>query len=96
MADYPRIPSFKTAADFRAHLNELKLDIDLDEEILDASSSPLAQSCQCYGKTVGNRWAILPMEGWDCLPEAVWTAERERAAKLTELVAKLKEQLKGM
>ena len=32
MADYPRIASFKTAADFRNHLQyDLKLDLDLDD-----------------------------------------------------------------
>lgn len=70
MADYPRINSFKSAADFRAHLhNDLKLDLDLDDAILSRETSPLAQECRCYGRTVGNRWCILPMEGWDCLPD---------------------------
>ena len=71
MADYPRIPSFKTAEAFRAHLhNDLKLDLDLDDRILSSSeNSPLAQECTCYGHKIGNRWCILPMEGWDCLPD---------------------------
>ena len=71
MADYPRIPSFKTAEAFRRHIqDELKLDLDLDDKILSAAeNSPLAQSCECYGHTIGNRWCILPMEGWDCLPD---------------------------
>ena len=29
MADYPKITSFKSAAEFRAHLSDLNLDIDL-------------------------------------------------------------------
>lgn len=70
MADYPRINSFKGAAEFRAHLhNDLKLDLDLDDAILSKETSPLAQECRCYGRNVGNRWCILPMEGWDCLPD---------------------------
>lgn len=70
MADYPRINSFKSAAEFRAHLhNDLKLELDLDDSILSKETSPLAQECRCYGRTVGNRWCILPMEGWDCLPD---------------------------
>ena len=28
--------------------------------------SPLAQPLDLHGRTIGNRFAILPMEGWDC------------------------------
>ena len=28
--------------------------------------SPLAQPLTLHGRTIGNRFAILPMEGWDC------------------------------
>lgn len=67
MIDYPKITSFKTAADFRAHLRELNLDLDLDDRILPAPDSPLAAPILHHGHTIGNRWCILPMEGWDCL-----------------------------
>ncbi len=66
--EFPRIPSFKTPAAFRAHLEKLHLNLELDDEVLAAPASPLAQKIDCHGRTVGNRWCILPMEGWDCLP----------------------------
>ena len=68
MADYPRIASFKTAADFRKHIETLGIDLEVDDRILPASESPLAQSLEWNGRTIGNRWCVLPMEGWDCLP----------------------------
>ena len=69
MAEYPKIASFKTSAAFREHLLKLNAGIDLDDTILAAPESPLAQSINCYGRTIGNRWCVLPMEGWDCLPD---------------------------
>ena len=66
--NYPRIPSFKTAASFREHLKEIGANIELDDEILSAKDSPLAQSISYHGHNIGNRWCVLPMEGWDCLP----------------------------
>ena len=69
MADYPRIPTFKTAAQFRAHLAEIGADIEIDDSILAAPESPLAQPAEYHGHRIGNRWCILPMEGWDCLPD---------------------------
>jgi 2,4-dienoyl-CoA reductase-like NADH-dependent reductase (Old Yellow Enzyme family) len=60
-----RVPSLKTVADFRAHLQSLNLDLGLDDEIIAGESSPLLQKASWNGRTIGNRWAIHPMEGWD-------------------------------
>ena len=60
-----RIPSLKTAADFRAHLASLNLELGFDEEILTGEASPLRQPISWGTRTIGNRWAIHPMEGWD-------------------------------
>lgn len=67
MPEYPKIASFKTAAEFRAHLRKLGLDLNLDDAIIPAPDSPLAAPIRCGSRTIGNRWCILPMEGWDCL-----------------------------
>jgi len=67
--DYPKITSFKTAEAFREHLNNLGLDLEIDDAILPAPASPLAQGIEFRGRKIGNRWCILPMEGWDCLPD---------------------------
>lgn len=60
-----RIPSLKTVADFRAHLKSLNLDLKLDDEIIQGDASPLRQKISWGTRTIGNRWAIHPMEGWD-------------------------------
>ena len=70
MADsYPRIASFKTAEDFRKHIASLGIDLELDDAILPAPESPLAGSLEWNNRVIGNRWCVLPMEGWDCLPD---------------------------
>lgn len=63
---YPKIASFKTPNELRAHLNSLGLDLPLDDAILTAhGGSPLGEPLSVLGRRVGNRWCIHPMEGWD-------------------------------
>ena len=64
--NYPKIAQFKTAAAFRARLDELGIEIPLDDAILSsADGSPLATPIQLGSLRAGNRWCIHPMEGWD-------------------------------
>lgn len=60
---FPRVSSLKTATDLQSRLNELALQLPFDE-IVDPAG-PLAQPIHRSRGTVGNRFAILPMEGWD-------------------------------
>ncbi len=63
-----RIPTLKTVVDFKNHLASLGTKIPCDDSIVKGAASPLAQPIQqteINGKTVGNRIAIQPMEGWD-------------------------------
>ena len=63
-----RIPSLKTVADFRAHIAQLGIDLPCEDTIVSGAASPLAQPAAVVainGKTIGNRIAIQPMEGWD-------------------------------
>jgi NADPH2 dehydrogenase len=62
---YPRISTFKTADLFRTRLQELNLDLPFDETINLQADSPLAQPLNSECGPIGNRWCILPMEGWD-------------------------------
>ena len=63
---YPKVAQFKSVAAFRDRLGELSLDLPLDDAVLTADEgSPLAESLEIGGVTVGNRWCIHPMEGWD-------------------------------
>jgi NADPH2 dehydrogenase len=63
---YPRVASLKTAAAVRAHLIRSNIPLQLDDTI-DASGA-LAQPFEIDGVRVGNRFCILPMEGWDGTP----------------------------
>ncbi|MEZ6113428.1 MAG: hypothetical protein R3C99_20810 [Pirellulaceae bacterium] len=63
---YPKIAQLKTVDAFRARLAELGLEIPVDDQPLSAAEgSPLARPIDIGGFTVGNRWCIHPMEGWD-------------------------------
>lgn len=65
MARYPRVASFKTAESFRAHLEASGITLDFDDRLVSPIESPLARSIDVDGFRVGNRFCILPMEGWD-------------------------------
>jgi len=63
---YPKIAQLRTVEKFQAHLDHLGVAIPCDEALLSsADSSPLAQPLGIGRFTVGNRWCIHPMEGWD-------------------------------
>ena len=63
---YPRLASFKTVAHFRAHAQTLGIDLPCDEQLIAGKDAPLAQAYRLpSGFVVGNRFSILPMEGWD-------------------------------
>lgn len=63
-----RIPSLKSVADFRRHVDSLGIELPCEDAIAVGPSSPLAQPIECAlinGKRIGNRYAVQPMEGWD-------------------------------
>ncbi|MCK9315595.1 MAG: NADH:flavin oxidoreductase [Verrucomicrobia bacterium] len=62
MATYKKITELKSPEDFRDFVEESGWNIPCRAAGLEAFSKPLAHGS---GK-IGNRWAILPMEGWDC------------------------------
>ena len=62
---YPKIASLKTIDQFRARLDELKIQIPVDEVVQNGLSSTLNQPINVPDMSIGNRFAILPMEGWD-------------------------------
>lgn len=66
---YPRVASLKTAAAFRDHLRQCGAGIAFDEALDPPSASPLARPFELDGVRVGNRFCILPMEGWDGTPD---------------------------
>src|SRR5262245_35825958 len=62
---YPRIATLKTAEAFRAHLTASGIPLAFDDRLAAPAASPLAQPIEVDGVRVGNRFCILPMEGWD-------------------------------
>jgi 2,4-dienoyl-CoA reductase-like NADH-dependent reductase (Old Yellow Enzyme family) len=70
---YPRVASFRTAAELAAHIKRLGWELPFDEAILSAPDSPLAAPFRLPWhkgwREVGNRFAVQPMEGWDAQPD---------------------------
>jgi 2,4-dienoyl-CoA reductase-like NADH-dependent reductase (Old Yellow Enzyme family) len=88
---YRRIASLKTADGFHRYLAGLGVDLPFDEEVLSGPDAPLAQPYRLPdGFTVGNRFCIHPMEGWDGTPDGRptdltrrrWTHFGQSGAKL--------------
>ena len=63
---YKRVAQLRTADDFREYTAALVIDLPFDEAV---DVSALAQPISVYGREIGNRFCILPMEGWDAAPD---------------------------
>ncbi len=55
----------QAVSQFRKHCAGLELNMQAEDMIETAPDSPLAQPINAAGKTIGNRFVIHPMEGWD-------------------------------
>jgi 2,4-dienoyl-CoA reductase-like NADH-dependent reductase (Old Yellow Enzyme family) len=64
-SNYRRIASLKTADVFANYLKQLGVELSFDNELRSGSDAPLAQPYQLDDFKIGNRFCILPMEGWD-------------------------------
>lgn len=66
---YPRIATFRSARALATHLENLGWSLPVQDEILPGPLSPLARPLDVGGKgnrrSIGNRFAAQPMEGWD-------------------------------
>lgn len=62
---FARMATLKTAALFRAHLASQRIPLEFDETLEHGPDCPLAQSLEAGGLRAGNRFCVLPMEGWD-------------------------------
>lgn len=63
---YKRVAQLKTAADFKEYLRSMNVELPFDEMLLSSAESPFGQKFHLRsGRTIGNRFCILPMEGWD-------------------------------
>ena len=62
---FPKVSKLKTAEIFREHLESIGVSLPFDEAINSNDGAPLAQSFSVGDAICGNRFCILPMEGWD-------------------------------
>jgi NADPH2 dehydrogenase len=73
MTSYRRVAALRTPTALAEHLAQIDVDLPFDEQVLTGADAPLAQPCrvpdtwgvQGGAAVIGNRFAILPMEGWD-------------------------------
>ena len=63
--NYPRVAALRTAELFGRHLAAEHIALGFDAELAPAGSSPLGDPFEIGGVRVGNRFCVLPMEGWD-------------------------------
>jgi NADPH2 dehydrogenase len=59
------VAQLKTASAFREYLESAEAAIPFDDALQPSPDSPLAQPYRLSDRTIGNRFAMLPMEGWD-------------------------------
>ena len=62
---YRRIAQLRSADDLRNYLLNLGATLPFDEQVMSGAESSLTQPITVHGMTIGNRFAVLPMEGWD-------------------------------
>jgi 2,4-dienoyl-CoA reductase-like NADH-dependent reductase (Old Yellow Enzyme family) len=76
-----RIPTLRTVEDFRRYVASLGIELPCDDAIVAGQDSPLAKRVEGFsinGKQIGNRYAVQPMEGWDCTTSGGMTEEVQR------------------
>ncbi len=87
---FARVASLRTAEAFRRHLASCSAEIPFDETLAPPDLSPLARPLEKGGLRIGNRFCILPMEGWDGTAEgAPSELTRRRWRRFGESGAKL-------
>jgi NADPH2 dehydrogenase len=67
MADpgWARVATLRTPETFRRHLDAGGIPLAFDDALAAPSDSPFARPLEADGLRPGNRFCILPMEGWD-------------------------------
>lgn len=66
---FPKIASLKSVEDFRQRVAELGLDLPIADRVAPAPFAQPARATAAGRSAIGNRFAILPMEGWDATPD---------------------------
>jgi hypothetical protein len=80
MPHYARIARLRTPEEFRAYVATLGISLPIDDRVSPAPDGPLAQPYTLKnGRRIGNRFCVLPMEGWDGTPDGRPTENTDRA-----------------
>jgi NADPH2 dehydrogenase len=64
-----RVATLRTNNDLQTHCQALGVTLPCDASMEVGDDAPLAQPLVYNGRTIGNRFSILPMEGWDAQPD---------------------------
>ena len=64
-ARFVKLATLPNVSAFREALQSLGAELPCDDELETGCTSPLAQPVQVFNRTIGNRFAAQPMEGWD-------------------------------
>ncbi len=74
-----RIATLKEASILKNYILNLGLDLSFDETVISGKNAPLGQPYKMKnGFEIGNRFCILPMEGWDSTNDGKPTAHTHR------------------
>lgn len=65
LSEYTPLSQLPTASEFSAYLAKHAIDLPFDAVVETGDGAPLAQPVSIEEFNIGNRWAILPLEGWD-------------------------------
>lgn len=65
MINFPKIASIKSVDAFRTHIASLGIELPIEDVVESGPSAPLARPFAYREREIGNRFCILPMEGWD-------------------------------
>lgn len=66
---WPRVATLRTAEAFRDHLAAAGITLPFDAALDPPAATPFARPLEAGGARAGNRFCILPMEGWDGTPD---------------------------
>jgi 2,4-dienoyl-CoA reductase-like NADH-dependent reductase (Old Yellow Enzyme family) len=73
-----RVATLRSAEAFRRHLEAGGIALDFDATLASPGESPFGKPLEADGLRAGNRFCILPMEGWDGTPSGEPTELTER------------------
>ena len=75
---YTQVRKLATPEQFADHLRLLGVELPFDADVLGSPESPLARPLDAGPLRIGNRFTVLPMEGWDGTPDGRPTELTER------------------